>query len=430
MPNKKTKERKYEEITNFTECRGGGTLSSFIAKLGRYEGKKICLLPFAEQTATCYAELVSASKDVAENSPLTLTLSRKGRGNKVAFTLAEVLITLGIIGVVAALLMPSLIANVTERVNSYREANIALKITHATDKMRALGLLDGSYKSTDEFVDVLQKHLKIAKRCDAAHIAECWPTSEVMTTDGEEYQVKKAKTGRNLQLNKNKTDNVGLILADGAAIILSYNQDASALSETGPIIASNKTLPVGFGKTQNFAYTTNSTNSIDFVMDVNGGKGPNSETVNGKFHDIRSFRVARFSKGCTFEVPGVGCAVNIGVPTPINTCDGSEYLKYDSHGSANRYCSNNYWAGVKKACDDAGMIMPDTSTMSNILRYNGTISNLNISLGDAFWTSTEGSDVQANYFTTSGNGTGVTGFFKVTPGVSKNYAGFKGICLD
>ena len=56
--------------------------------------------------------------------PLTLPLSRKGRGKctsrftlhtslkkRAAFTLAEVLITLGIIGVIAAITMPSVIGH-------------------------------------------------------------------------------------------------------------------------------------------------------------------------------------------------------------------------------------------------------------------------------------------------------------------------------
>ena len=45
-------------------------------------------------------------KDLSLNRPIVLTTSKK-----VAFTLAEVLITLGIIGVVAALTLPTLIQN-------------------------------------------------------------------------------------------------------------------------------------------------------------------------------------------------------------------------------------------------------------------------------------------------------------------------------
>ena len=68
------------------------------------------------------------------------------------FTLAEVLITLGVIGVVAAISLPTLITNVTERRNSERHANIALKLTQAMEHMRATGKLV-TYASTEDFVN-------------------------------------------------------------------------------------------------------------------------------------------------------------------------------------------------------------------------------------------------------------------------------------
>ena len=92
-----------------------------IARSGNLEGKKIGRLegkPFTlNSLSSNFPTLLSSN-----NQPLTL--SRKGRGKalhpslkkKPAFTLAEVLITLGIIGVVAALTMPSLIANYQKKV--------------------------------------------------------------------------------------------------------------------------------------------------------------------------------------------------------------------------------------------------------------------------------------------------------------------------
>ncbi|MBP3924936.1 type II secretion system protein [bacterium] len=86
-----------------------------------------------DEKITCHPELVSGSHDKVDsqhrekipkqvrndmNNPTTTdaamtphpTLSHKGRGKvKVAFTLAEVLITLGIIGVVAALTLPAVV---------------------------------------------------------------------------------------------------------------------------------------------------------------------------------------------------------------------------------------------------------------------------------------------------------------------------------
>ena len=71
---------------------GGGALSSNVSKLGSKEVIR-------------HAELVSASHNETVFSRFTSHFSRK----RVAFTLAEVLITLGIIGVVAALTIPNVI---------------------------------------------------------------------------------------------------------------------------------------------------------------------------------------------------------------------------------------------------------------------------------------------------------------------------------
>ncbi|MBO6087205.1 type II secretion system protein, partial [bacterium] len=241
--------------------------------------------------------------------------------NKVAFTLAEVLITLGVIGVVAAITLPSFMENVTERVNSERQANIAQKITQAMEQMRAHGLLNTQYDSTDAFVDELQKYLKVAKRCSASNIADCWPTDKVTMSDGEELEVSKAKTGKNLSLST-ETNNVGLILADGASIILNYNPATDPIDVGDRVMSvpsEGKSLPVGNGKSKLFPYTTTVTNAIDFVMDVNGGKKPNSE-VEGRARDIRSFKSAQFSKGgpdcsvynaSSFYVEDIGCVYKL-----------------------------------------------------------------------------------------------------------------------
>jgi len=55
-----------------------------------------------------------------EGSPLTPTLSRRARGICAAFTLAEVLITLAIIGVVATMTIPTLISNYEKKVTIVR----------------------------------------------------------------------------------------------------------------------------------------------------------------------------------------------------------------------------------------------------------------------------------------------------------------------
>lgn len=250
--------------------------------------------------------------------------------------------------------------------------------------MKSLGLLNGSYKTTDEFVDELQKHLKVIKRCSANNIADCWPTDKVITSEGEEFEVKDAKKGKHLNLKANKSDNVGLVLADGASIILTYNQDSNGVDEGEAITAQLKSLPVGFGKSKEFAYTTNTTGAIDFVMDVNGKNGPNSETRDNKYYDIRSFKVARFSTACSgVKIPGIGCVVNLG-------------FGYDCISERPYTSNNNCWAGAMKACADAEMSLPDTDTLYKIYQKKSEYPDKLPQSGD-FWSSSESGGAHAPY---------------------------------
>ena len=50
------------------------------------------------------------------------------RGQKAAFTLAEVLITLAIIGVVAALTIPTLVAKINQKVSENRQTTIEARL--------------------------------------------------------------------------------------------------------------------------------------------------------------------------------------------------------------------------------------------------------------------------------------------------------------
>ena len=281
--------------------------------------------------------------------------------------------------------MPTLLKNIAERSNSEAQANLAQKITKSMDLMRADGGLERTYNSTDEFVDEFSKYIKISTRCDADHIADCWPTKTVTTTDGETYDVSKAKTGKNLNLKDNKSNNVGIILADGATLILTYNPNAGIIGDGDTVTPSFADLPIGFGRTKKFAYTTSVTSSIDFVMDVNGFKGPNSEARNGKQYDIRSFKVAKFSKGCAgVEVPNIGCVYQLPSYSPLDTRK-DENKKYDSKYAI----SDNYWAGAKKACDDIGMSLPDKSKLQSIYRAAKKDSSLGLPTSEVFWSSSE-----------------------------------------
>ena len=316
-----------------------------------------------------------------------------------AFTLAEVLITLGIIGVVAAVALPALITNINDRANSERQANIAQKITQAMEQMRAHGELV-KYSSTDDFVDVLQKYLKITKRCDANNIADCWTTSVVSVTNsnGEtlDYDVSSAKTRKKLlKYASSDGNNVGLVLADGASLILTYDPATPSIDIGDKVLASRMTLSVGKNKTKEYSYTTNVTGAIDFVMDVNGKKGPNKERYDNKMYDIRPFRLASFSDITQCEYGSQGCIAYIGNNYTEVDCSEAASTSTDETIKSNydNYCGDNpskyatdYWAGANKACEEVGMMLPNQNKLKDIWQNKAEYAQI-ASNTNWFWAS-------------------------------------------
>lgn len=285
-----------------------------------------------------------------------------------AYSLPEALITLIIVGVVSALLIPTVVREFNERVNSYKEASIANKITQAMEHMYASGDLN-YYNTTEEFVNSLKDHLKIIKVCDNQHLTDCWPTKVVRNSKGESYEVKNAINGKSLYTGY-LTNTVGIVLADGSQIIMSYDPEVGT-SAGDDVTGIKKTLPIGFGKTKEFAYTTSITKGIDFVMDVNGTAGPNAETdENGEYNDIRSFRYASFSKLCSGVKYGDLCVVDLGTNyTSLSCLDEEKNTQYCTPYTENvstRQMSD-YMAGGRKACAKLGLDLPDLGTLQNLV---------------------------------------------------------------
>ena len=87
-----------------------------------------------------------------------------------AFTLAEILITLAITGILAALTIPSVIQNFQERSWQTSSNVFERKLTEALKIMNSEAVLAG-HRTTEEFVNELSKHIKITKICNSDEIA-------------------------------------------------------------------------------------------------------------------------------------------------------------------------------------------------------------------------------------------------------------------
>ena len=274
---------------------------------------------------------------------------------KAAFTLAEVLITLGIIGIVAAMTLPTLNQAINKKVRAEQVRTVKYKFTKATEKMNSLGLI-GPYASTDAFVDELQNHLKIMKRCDASHLRECWPYDEVDLGNGKTWDISKTKTGKNLKMeDSDSTDyssnNVGIVTADGTPMILSYNKKCEALD---PV--KQYTWSTSDGKP-----VTNATaGCVAAVFEINGGAKPNRYG-----DDVQSFNAGGLGSSCAIEIGNL-CFTAPFTPKPMTKAE-CEAQKNDL-GINGCYYDNDYWAGAVKACKDKGKKLPSHSDLDEIAK--------------------------------------------------------------
>ncbi len=290
--------------------------------------------------------------------PNNKTDFRRVKQKKVAFTLAEVLITLGIIGVVAALTLPALLTNIQSKVRAERSRSVQYKFSLATEKMARLNLI-GPYDSTDAFVDELQKHLKISKRCNASNLRGCWPYDTVDLGNGKTWDISKTKTGRQFGMNTDDnndytSDNVGIVTADGTPMILSYNKKCKAIDSLEKL---------SWTTTDNKPLTNPSASCVAAVYEINGTGKPNKLS-----NDVVLFHANKLGNACAFEVNGK-CFGATFTPTPL-TYD--ECMAQKDNLGIKGCCSSSfcpggldYWAGAVKECggvskmptlDDLGML--------------------------------------------------------------------------
>ena len=271
-----------------------------------------------------------------------------------AFTLAEVLITLGVIGVVAAVTMPTLVTNIQERVRKEQVRTVKYKFTKATDKMNSLGKI-GHYDSTMDFVNELKKHLNIAKVCENGELDKCWPTENINAYQNgsrtlSEFPVKNLKQGVDLKalaLGTKTTETVGIVTGDGVPMLLVYSPVCSGFDE-----AKTYTWSVQDGK----PVTNATTNCVSAIFDINGAKGPNRVG-----QDIRTLN-------------SLFGSIDLGAVS-VSKSECEAMIKNSKYGVKECGVDTDYWAGGVKKCADMGLHLPDMMTLANIAnsRYGTTL---------------------------------------------------------
>jgi len=355
-----------------------------VKKMRRHEevNKKLChpeLVSGSHQCTPIGKILKSQDSSKMNNRTLQDDKNRESHCSHVAtkaarrfaFTLAEVLIVLGLIGIVAESTIPTLITNVMTKVFTQSSTITVMKITEATNQMKVDGVLDG-YATNDAFVDAFKKYMKVTKTCDSTTLVKCFPV-KFKTGTGKDVDTTTLTTGTQLGDNNITGNTIAMMLANGTSVLFTL-RDSTKVSE-----ACERIDP--------FDNTKDTTGCMSLLYDTNGMGSPN---MMGK--DIGAINATIST--CDGYKLGAMCvdAANT-TYTPINTCDGSVDISYDPSGSTNTTCAVNYWAGARKACAAKSMSLPTGGSGSSELNtmYQNFLSGGNL-VGMAavtYWSDTE-----------------------------------------
>jgi prepilin-type N-terminal cleavage/methylation domain-containing protein len=281
-----------------------------------------------------------------------------------AFTLAEVLITLSVIGVVAALTMPALMANWQEKSYSTAKEVFDRRLEEVTRQMNVNEALTG-YTTTETFVDELKKYLKISQVC-SSDPSSCFAAAITNGDGSETVETKDLKNSNNLNKGNWGTKALGVGLINGYTAILSYNPDCPALD-------------IGAAGAQ-------TTSCLSLVYDINGKSKPNRLG-----RDVYTLNANPFDTCGGVKIGSLCVAVSDETYSSIDTCDGtSEYDKNltIANGYVYYHCSTNNWAGAKKACDYIGMRLPTKDELNMLYQHKDELAMSSV----GYWSSTEATD--------------------------------------
>lgn len=266
---------------------------------------------------------------------------------KCGFTLAEVLITITIIGVVAAIVIPWFVENVQNQAWSAEKANFNMKINEAMNQMKTNDALTG-YATNEEFVETFKKYMKITRVCDSSNLTSCF-VPMLKAGDGTEVDtVKKLRTGEDFGKDNYTSPLMGVQFANGIQGLVAYNPDCAYVNP--------------------YDNHASATGCLSILYDINGSSKPNQANK-----DIMMYNVDKLGPTCAFKI-GSTCYSAAFMPEAMSYADcNAQKAKLGIHccpttGIVNCGSVGDYWAGAFKHCKDQGLRLPTTSELEDIAR--------------------------------------------------------------
>ncbi len=253
---------------------------------------------------------------------------------KKAFTLAEVLITLGIVGIVAAVTIPTLIVQNQEKGWATSASVFERKLGEALKAMNTQSLLAG-YETTEDFVNTLGQYFKILDVCKNDNLQACF--SDTVIWGEEEVDMTNIKTANSFGQADWNSDIVGLHFANGVSALVAYNPDC----KQNPY--DNNTIKIE-GDKNNIRLGTN---CLAMLYDTTGNKKPNQSNK-----DLRGINVlALNNSNCFMEINGK-CFSAPAIAPEVTVSECREMLASGEYGITD--CNGDYstepWASAVKYC--------------------------------------------------------------------------------
>ena len=204
-----------------------------------------------------------------------------------SFTMAEILLSLTIIGIVAAITLPSLTGNINERTWSTQKKALYARMSQA---IALMGSLNGYGLNADNnqtisnaakvFVtDGLRRVLKINNICDSEHFKDCGLPSKITTMGNEVINFPNKLSDFNSMLTgytngygnpQINTNAAAFETANGESIAVYYNPNCTGRDTKFEQIVNT----TGWSEYKEVIYAQ-SYMCANFVYDLNGKKGPN-----------------------------------------------------------------------------------------------------------------------------------------------------------
>ena len=291
----------------------------------------------------------------------------KFRYLKYGFTLAEVLITLVIIGVVAAITIPSLIVKLDKVVKENQIKVFESKLQKGMDRMNLAGEIGPYYQTTEDFIKALSAHMKIVTICKAGELQNCFPYESIQVQGLDEpVKVKEIDSGKSFGLNDaGYKDVAGMVLADGTPMLLTWKTDCEVSDPDSSTRGGSK-----FGDNAGISTTS----CIKGIYDINGTRGPNL-----MLKDVLGYGGVVTLKGGGIKIAGmkISKALTAGSWQPMlksEICDDTAQEKNITYTFKDRdletsrteilantpqalslgikYCyyTSDYWAGAAREC--------------------------------------------------------------------------------